>query len=83
MPQVLFNNIKQKYSTDWYVTESDLLTLRNDFVYQNAPVPAGDILAGMYYGIKKDHFDHFMQGGKNYYAIAVSEAVLKRINSHR
>jgi hypothetical protein len=79
-PPFNYANITKSYKTDWFVTDQEVKELR-EYVYQSAPVSAGDIYGGMYLAIHKDDFPKFLAGEKKYRAIAVCEAVMKKVNS--
>jgi len=77
-PPFNFANITKSYKTDWFVTDNEIVELR-DYIYQNAPMPSSDIYSGMYMGIHKDDFQNFLNGERKYRAIAVCIALYQKI----
>jgi hypothetical protein len=81
-PPIISLNIQKIHKSDWFVTESEIDELRKNYVFQNTPVPPGDIHSGLFIGIKHSDFEAYLSGSKRYAAVAVCEAIMRKIHGN-
>jgi len=78
-PAVNHANIIKSYKTDWYVTETEIAELRQNYVFNNQPVRTGDLYGGMYIGIAFEDFEKYRSGNKDYRVIVICESIMNKI----